>query len=174
MKFKPNYFITFSITMLELFTSFTPVVFLIQIFDKDPSTKGVHALGFLMIAFIFFIILNCLNIVTLPFSKAKVHIYKHHFQHLDKKWSYDKITLIEIEKGMVSKTGSNEPTTIILRLNDQTNTFIEYPSIILMIILIVKCKYAKVKIKDWYRIFLFCLLSFGIMAILILAGYFNK
>ena len=56
---------------------------------------------------------------------------------------------IEIEKGLVGRYSKGEPFTIILRKSPSELTFVENPSVILVLLFLFKCKNAKIKIKKW-------------------------
>ena len=165
MKFKPNYMLTFSLMMTEIFLSLIPTFIMLDLMEGNTDRILKDLLGVLYLCIIFFVLLNFLNVVTLLFSKVKVCTYQNYFIHNNKEFYYIDIKEIEIEKGFVARMGS-EPFTIILRKNSSELTFIENPSIILVILLLCRCKNAKVKIKKWYTIFIW-MISIPLIILLI-------
>ena len=174
MKFKPNYMLTFNVMITEFCVALLPMLIVLTLIEKTKEPMLPLVLGWLFITFVFFTFINLLNIVTIPFSKPNVYTTKYMFYHRDKQFYYNEIKEIEIEKGLVGRYSKGEPFTIILRKSPSELTFVENPSVILVLLFLFKCKNAKIKIKKWYTVFIW-MLVFPLMVLLIfLIAYFSN
>lgn len=150
-KFKPNKITTFMFAMLEILAPFcvgTPVMILL-IGNDNYTTNEILSIFPLFIIMLILIIVFCcmLNLVTLPFTKHTVFLFDDHFSRGNTEVRYDDVTRIEIDSGLVSRTGVNEPCCLDCYSGNELLISIEHPSLLMSFLVWRRCKNAKLKYK---------------------------
>ena len=164
-KFKPNKITTFMFAMIEMLFPFSvgiPLMILL-IGKENYTTSDILSFfpAFLLMLVLIVVFCCLLNLVTLPFTKYTVFLFDDHFSRGDTKVKYDDITKIEIDSGLISRIGGNEPCCLDCYSGNELLISIEHPSLLMIFFLIRRCRNVKLRYKRVKKLILlwsFCLI----------------
>ncbi len=150
--------------MIEILAPFSvgiPIMILLMGDDKYSANEilGIFPLFLIMLGLI--IAFCCtLNLITLPFTKHTVFLFDDHFSRGNTEVRYDEVSRIEIDSGMVSRSGASEACCLDCYSENKLLISIEHPSLWMSFLLIRRCKNAKLRYKRIKKLLLlwgFCL-----------------
>ena len=164
-KFKPNKITTFMFAMIEILSPFSVVIPLMMLLSgkENYTTNDILCVfpAFLLILVLIVVFCCLLNVLTLPFTQYTVFLFDDHFSRSDTKVKYDDITKIEIDSGLISRFGGNEPCCLDCYSGNELLISIEHPSLMIIFFLIRRCRNAKLRYKRVKKLILlwsFCLI----------------
>lgn len=173
-KFKPNMLTTFMFAMIEMLAPFcvgTPVMILLIGNDNYTTNEILSIFPFFIITLIFIIVFCCiLNLITLPFTKYSVFLYDDYFSRGMTKVKYEDVTRIEIDSGIISRTGGGAPCCLDCYSDNALLISIEHPSLLMSFLVCMRCKNAKLKYTRIKKVALLWVIALAMCIILGLYG----
>jgi len=137
--------------MLEILSPYCvgiPIMILLIGNDNYTANEILSIFPTFIIMLVLIVIFCCmLNLITFPFTKHTVFLFDNHFSRGNTEVKYDDVTRMEIDSGLVSRTGGNEPCCLDCYSGNELLISIEYPSLLMSFLVWRRCKNAKLKYK---------------------------
>ena len=145
-KYKSNIMGTFTYFIISIMLFMLPITLLMWTFiNSDEVIYALFVFPVFFIVILFMIIFsNIINLIAWIFIKPTIYIYDNFFSYKNKNVKYVDVEKIVFDKGTVSKTGGGTPCSITFHRDNQILCEITSPSYIASMIIIKRCRNAKI------------------------------
>ena len=142
-KFKPNMLTSFLFLMLEVLAPISVSVGLMAWVLQGDATMLLGLIPTLILLSLLIVIFCCLlNLLTLPFTKRIVYLDGEKIMRGETCVCLSEVTNIELDSGMITRMGPSEPCCLNLYSENEWLLSIDHPSLMVMFLLICRCKNA--------------------------------
>ena len=177
-KFKPNMMTTFMFAMLHLIIPFSfafPIEFYILDPDRYTTAEFLCMIPLVWGILALLLILCCvLNLLTFPFTKKTVVVHDRYFSYQNTNIKYSDVARIEFDAGVIHRHGGNEPCCLdFYANNDDLVLSIDHPSLIMTLLLIRRCKTAKVRYRQFKQFIWMCAFVWIVCIVLGICGAYG-